>query len=104
MKLEQLINETLPSMSKMAELYDLIKYLEGRGAECGLISDDFGHWAISCGMQNVPETTLAFDGPNDVETTFFVEKSEWKDSILEALIHFKKSSTIQTRDTKCKDS
>lgn len=47
----------------------------------GLISDDCGHWAVSgTGFQNIPENP-----PGDVQTTFFIEKSEWRKSVREAI-------------------
>lgn len=46
-----------------------------------LVNDDFGHWAVvENGMQNVPDET-----PADIQTTFFIEKREWKDTIREAI-------------------
>jgi len=46
-----------------------------------LLSDDFGHWVVvSAGWQNVPKKT-----PADIETTFFVKKVQWKNSIREAI-------------------
>jgi hypothetical protein len=46
-----------------------------------LVNDDFGHWAVVVnGMQNVPDET-----PADIQTTFFVEKHEWKNTIREAI-------------------
>lgn len=48
---------------------------------CGLINDDFGHWAVSFdGMQNVPKKT-----PADIQTTFFVEKKQWKKTVRAAI-------------------
>lgn len=48
---------------------------------CGLISDDAGNWAVSCsGFQNVP-----MNPPEDIQTSFFVEASEWRPSIREAI-------------------
>lgn len=59
---------------------DRLNWLEKQEG-CALISDDFGHWAVSCmGMQNVPEKT-----PADIDTTFVVMKDEWKSSIREAI-------------------
>jgi hypothetical protein len=46
-----------------------------------LVSDDARHWAVSTsGMQNVPT-----DPPQDIQTTFFVEKGEWRPTIREAI-------------------
>jgi hypothetical protein len=60
------------------ELIDWLETQEGSA----LISDDFGHWAVSgTGMQNVPENP-----PDDIQTTFFIEKHEWKKTIREAIL------------------
>lgn len=68
----------------MSELEDLIRTFEKEGCGCALISDDAGNWAVSGeGMQNIP-----IDPPQDIETTFFIEKALWKPSIKEALIAF----------------
>jgi hypothetical protein len=46
-----------------------------------LINDDFGNWAVtSDGMQNVPKNP-----PDDIETTFFIEKAQWRPSVREAI-------------------
>lgn len=61
------------------ELLDKLEACEG----CGLISDDFGNWAVSdSGMQNIPENP---GEPSYIATTFFVEADEWHPSIREAL-------------------
>jgi len=58
-----------------------LDWLEKQPGE-GLINDDAGRWAVSCGgMQNVPD----FDGPMDISTMFFVEKEDWRPSIREAI-------------------
>jgi len=53
----------------------------------GLISDDFGHWAVSAvGFQNIPEEWTGDNpGPGDINSTFFVEKEDWCKSIREAI-------------------
>jgi hypothetical protein len=49
---------------------------------CGLINDDNGHWAVSgSGTQNVPSG----DDPEDIASTFFVDASEWKPTVREAI-------------------
>ncbi len=49
-----------------------------------LLNDDNGHWAVSFdGFQNVP----IGDDPEDISSTIFVEKSNWKDTIYDALIY-----------------
>jgi hypothetical protein len=53
-----------------------------------LICDDFGHFAVTCdGMQNVPSET-----PADIQTTFYVDKKEWQNSIREAILHYIKEN------------
>ncbi len=47
----------------------------------GLVSDDAGHWAVTTtGTQNVPDNP-----PQDISTSFWVEKAEWKKSVREAI-------------------
>lgn len=47
-----------------------------------LVYDDNGHWAIvTDGYQNVPES----DKPENIHITHYVDKSEWFDTINEAL-------------------
>ena len=59
------------------ELFDWLSKQDGMA----LVNDDFGHWAVATsGMQNVPRNP-----PDDIQTTFFIEKAEWKDSIEEAI-------------------
>ncbi len=68
----------------MNEIEELIRIFGEEGCGCALISDDAGNWAVSGeGFQNVPD-----DPPQDIETSFFIEKSLWKSSIREALIVF----------------
>ncbi len=65
-------------------LADLFRIFEEQGCGCALISDDAGNWAVSGeGFQNVPD-----DPPQDIETSFFIEKDLWKPTIREALIAF----------------
>ena len=60
---------------------DRLDWLE-RHEGFGLISDDFGRWAVSGnGQQNLPTD----DGPFDCHTSFFVEKSCWHQSVREAI-------------------
>lgn len=48
-----------------------------------LMNDDNGHWAVKFdGFQNVPMG----DEPDDIQSTCWIEKKCWKDSIYEALI------------------
>lgn len=47
-----------------------------------LVSDDAGRWAVvTSGIQNIPN----LDNPIDIETSFWIEASEWKNSIREAI-------------------
>jgi hypothetical protein len=65
-------------------LEEVIELLIKNGTSMALLDDDAGHFAVSTsGMQNVVE-----DEPIDVVTTFMVEKSEWKNSVREAVLHF----------------
>ena len=66
---------------------ELLNILEERGKQgwcpC-LLNDDAGHWAVVMdGMQNVP-----IDAPCDIQTTFWVEAHQWKETIREALLTF----------------
>jgi hypothetical protein len=66
---------------------ELLDLLEAKGKEgwcpC-LLNDDSQHWTVvGDGMQNVP-----IDAPCDIQTTFWVEKHQWKNSIREALEAF----------------
>ena len=63
-----------------------LDWLEKQGG-IGLISDDFGHWAISnAGFQNIPKECLQEPSvPGDIDTTFFVEKENWCKTIREAI-------------------
>ena len=46
-----------------------------------LVSDDFGSWAVVTeGVQNVP-----MNPPDDIQTTFWIEKKHWKPSVRAAL-------------------
>ena len=62
----------------------VLQTLSHHGYCPALLNDDNGHWAVTFdGFQAVPNG----DDPDDIETTFFVEAADWKDSIREALIH-----------------
>jgi hypothetical protein len=59
-----------------------IEQLAEQGCCPALINDDNGHWAVSfSNIQNVPKGPE----PEDVDTTFFVDAKEWKNSIREAI-------------------
>ena len=60
---------------------ELLDWLDDEAFGIALIHDDNQCWAVSgIGFQNVPENP-----PDDMETTFFIEKSEWKSTAREAL-------------------
>jgi len=59
-----------------------LNWLEIHGQGYALVSDDNGHWAcVQDGMQNCPMTK----NPEDIATTFFIEKHKWHDTIREAI-------------------
>lgn len=60
---------------------ELINWLESRQGSA-LVSDDNRHWAVSSsGFQNVP-----INPPCNIQTTFFIERDEWKPTIREAIL------------------
>jgi len=64
-------------MNKDTERIDWLQKNQGKA----LVSDDCGHWAVvEDGMQNVPDNS-----PNDIHTTFFIKKKEWKKTIRKAI-------------------
>lgn len=79
-------NETLIKKlrSKEISLEQALMKLSKTGACPNLLNDDCGHWAVKFdGFQSLP-----MDGkPDDVTTTFWVEKAHWHDDIIEALIY-----------------
>ena len=63
-----------------------IDWLEGQYG-FALISDDNRHWAcVSDGTQNVP----IGDDAQDIASTYFIEKHQWKSSIREAIDFYRK--------------
>ena len=63
-------------------LEEILERLSENGSCPNLLNDDAGHWALAFdGMQSVVENL-----PEDVETFFFVEKEDWKDSVREAVL------------------
>jgi len=73
------------------EMLDFLQKACKKGACLGLINDDNGHWAVSdSGTQNVPKSR----DPEDIDTTFFVFKGEWKDSIRKAIRDYAKENPI----------
>jgi len=64
------------------ELIDWLEDQAKHGACIGLINDDNGHWAVSgSGVQNCPHGR----DPEDIDTTFFVFKGEWRNTVREAI-------------------
>ncbi len=64
------------------ELLNDLEQLALNGDCPGIINDDNGHWAVTGdGMQNC----VAGDDPQDVQTTFFVEAKQWRNTIREAI-------------------
>ena len=58
---------------------ELLHYLELEGLN--LVNDDNGRWCVTGdGMQNIRDKSSG-----DIQTTFFIEKEEWKNSIREAI-------------------
>ncbi len=65
---------------------ELLDWLEDQ-LGVGLISDDFGNWAVtSNGMQNIPDPIPERGRPGDICTSFMVAASEWRPSIREAIL------------------
>lgn len=63
-----------------AELLDWLQEQDGYG----LISDDFGRWAVSTsGMQPIPDGIE--NHPVDLHTTHFAQAAEWKPTVREAI-------------------
>ena len=63
----------------------IMEQLANLGQCPNLLNDDNGHWAITCdGYQNV----VFGDEPEDVETSFFVEAKQWRNTPREALIQY----------------
>ena len=71
-----------------SELIDWLETQEGSG----LISDDFGRWAVSSsGMQNVPDDT---EVASDICTSFFVEAKDWRPTIRDAILAAHKRAQV----------
>lgn len=65
----------------MTETVELLNWFEKEMEGCAIVSDDRGNWAVACtGFQNVPDVV-----PDDIETTFFIQKDEWFPTIQAAL-------------------
>ena len=53
-----------------------------------LIYDDFGNWAVACqGYQSIPANP---GEPDNIDSSFFIEKKQWEKTIKAALINFLK--------------
>lgn len=90
---EKELNDEVDNLTR--EIIDLIKesiaelefdfimdQLANMGHCPNLLNDDNGHWAVTCdGYQNV----VFGDETQDVETHFYVEAKQWKDTPKEAL-------------------
>lgn len=64
------------------ERFDALERLVAQGDCPGIINDDKGHWAVTgVGMQSIQPGP----GPDDVETSFFVEAGQWRNSLREAI-------------------
>lgn len=49
-----------------------------------LLYDDNGHWTVSFdGIQNIPRG----ENPVVTDSTFFVDKDSWKDTVIDAVLH-----------------
>lgn len=63
------------------ERLDWLEQQTHGGACPGLVYDDNGHWAVAFdGVQNV-----VTGPPQDVSTAFFVQASQWRTTIREAI-------------------
>lgn len=61
---------------------DWLEKQADEGRSPALVNDDNGHWAVSMsGFQNA----VCGDGPQDIETTFFVNANQWKNTVREAI-------------------
>lgn len=73
---------TVTTKRSDTELLDGLEKLVNQGDCPGIINDDKGHWAVSgCGMQSIQPGP----GPDDVDTSFYVEADSWKPTIREAI-------------------
>ena len=64
-----------------------LDWLENNPHCASLVNDDNGRWAVtSNGFQNVSSKgVLVTESAIDIETAFWVEACEWKDSVREAI-------------------
>jgi len=79
-------NETLIKKlrSKKISLEEALNKLSKSGSCPCLLNDDNGHWAMTFeGFQSLPSG----EDPEDIQTSFWIEKAQWHDDIIEALIY-----------------
>ncbi len=66
------------------DLLNALEHAEKKGACPGLIADDAGRWAVADdGLQPLPGKI-----PMTMNTTFFVDKRQWKNSIRKAIVYW----------------
>ena len=76
--------ETLEKLKAGGSCEEALEALAKEGFCPNLLNDDNGHWALVFdGFQSVPFG----DDPEDISTTFFVFKDQWKDTVREAIIY-----------------
>ena len=64
------------------QLLDALQEITNLGGCPGVINDDNGHWAVTGdGIQSI----ACGEDPVDVNTTFFVQASQWKKTVREAI-------------------
>lgn len=82
--MEQILGLIKPNINKL-DFDFIMEQLSHLGWCPNLLYDDNGHWAVSSdGYQNV----VYGDKPEDVETHFYIEAEDWKNSPKEALYKF----------------
>jgi len=85
---------TAQELRDIKEALDLLESDEHLGA--GLISDDFGNWAVSgSGFQQITDdegNVPTKEKPVGIVSTFFVDADEWSGSIRDALRAFVKAA------------
>jgi len=75
----------LKSNSAVLDIDFILESLSKLGHAPNLLYDDNGNWALtSDGVQTIPIE----DDTNDIDLSFWVEKSLWKGSIREAVDHY----------------
>lgn len=80
----QILDLIKPNIDKL-DFDFIMEQLSHLGWCPNLLYDDNGHWAVSAdGYQNV----VSGDVPEDIETHFYIEAEDWKNSPKEALYKF----------------